>query len=126
MSNTEIVEQEGTEMIDALRSYLELAEGMAESAVARARDTATALITQSLETRAEDLGNQVTVIAEDLIEQSRTNREVMIGIVRTEVDRAVGRMGFVREEELAAVRKHVQRLEQELLSRTGMAAGLAT
>lgn len=30
------------------------------------------------------------------------------GLVKTEVDRAVGRMGFVREEELAAVRRHVQ------------------
>lgn len=113
-------------MIDALRSYLQLAEGMAESAVARARDAATTLVAQGLETRAEDLGSQVTVIAEDLIEQGRTNREVMIGIVRTEVDRAVGRMGFVREEELAAVRKHVQRLEQELMSQTGRATALAT
>ncbi len=123
---TRFIDTEGTEMIDALRSYFQLAEGMAESAVARARDAATTLVAQGLETRAEDLGSQVTVIAEDLIEQGRTNREVMLGIVRTEVDRAVGRMGFVREEELAAVRKHVQRLEQELMAQTGRATALAT
>jgi hypothetical protein len=34
--------------------------------------------------------------------------------VRTEVDRAAGRLGFVREEELAAVRRHVSRLETQL------------
>jgi hypothetical protein len=34
--------------------------------------------------------------------------------VRTEVDRAAGRLGFVREEELAAVRRHVSRLEGQL------------
>jgi cell division protein FtsB len=35
-------------------------------------------------------------------------------MIRTEVDKAVGRMGFVREDELAALRRHVQRLEGEI------------
>ncbi len=32
-------------------------------------------------------------------------------MIRTEVDRAVGRLGFVREDELAALRARVERLE---------------
>ena len=52
----------------------------------------------------EQMAGQLALIAEDLMEQSRTNRELVVGLVRTEVDRAVGRVGFVREEELAAVR----------------------
>ena len=63
--------------------------------------------------------------AEDLVEQSRTNTDIIVGLVKTEVDRAVGRMGFVREEELAAVRRHVQRLEAQLGSRSGRAVGAA-
>lgn len=39
---------------------------------------------------------------------------MLIGLIRTEVDRTVGRMGFVREDELAALRRQVQRLEEEL------------
>lgn len=39
---------------------------------------------------------------------------MLLGLIRAEVDRAVGRMGFVREDELAALRRHVQRLEQQL------------
>jgi ribonuclease E len=39
---------------------------------------------------------------------------LVVGLVRTEVERAVGRVGFVREEELAAVRAHVDRLEDQL------------
>jgi hypothetical protein len=35
-------------------------------------------------------------------------------MIRSEVDKAVGRMGFVREDELAALRRHVQRLELEV------------
>ena len=34
--------------------------------------------------------------------------------IEAEVDKAVGRMGFVREDELAALRRHVQRLESEV------------
>ena len=69
--------------------------------------------------------SQMQGIAEDLIEQSRTNRELMVGLVRTEVERTVGRMGFVREEELAAVRKHVERLERQLNERGDQAADVA-
>jgi hypothetical protein len=39
---------------------------------------------------------------------------MLVSMIRSEVDRAVGRMGFVREDELAALRRHVQRLEQQL------------
>ena len=57
---------------------------------------------------------QVAKLADDLVETSEQNRELIVGLVRTEVDRAAGRMGFVREEELAAVRRHVSRLESSL------------
>ena len=53
-------------------------------------------------------------LTDDLLEQSTQNRELLVGLVRTEVDRAAGRLGFVREEELAAVRRHVSRLETQL------------
>ena len=37
---------------------------------------------------------KMALIAEDLMEQSKTNRELVVGLVRTEVERAVGRIGF--------------------------------
>lgn len=113
-------------MIDALRSYLQLASGIVEATANKAKESATSLISQGLESGAPEIGAQVTEIAEDLLEQSRTNRELLIGLIRTEIDRNIGRMGFVREEELAAVRRHVQRLEQELVTRSGQATDLAT
>ena len=42
------------------------------------------------------------------------NKDEIVFLVRSEVDQVVGRMGFVREDELAALRRHVDRLEQEL------------
>lgn len=115
-------------MIETLRSYMQLAAGLLESTSGRAMDSASTLITQGVEATSkgpEVVSSQVQGIAEDLIEQSRVNRELLIGLVRTEVERTVGRMGFVREEELAAVRKHVDRLERQLNTRGDQAAGAA-
>ena len=89
-------------MIETLRSYMQLAAGLVESTAEKAKESAEALLTQGAEAP-EVLTEQVQGIAEDLIEQGRTNRELLVGLVRTEVERTVGRMGFVREEELAAV-----------------------
>jgi polyhydroxyalkanoate synthesis regulator phasin len=115
-------------VLDALRGYVQLATGLTEVTMAKAREAAAALLAQGL-----DLGNvpdvpgkdsavsaatvaasQVQGLADDLLETSKQNRELLTGLVRTEVDRAAGRLGFVREEELAAVRRHVSRLETQL------------
>lgn len=114
-------------MIDALRSYLQLASGLAEVSAAKAKEAAASLASQGPDVGAspEALTTGLQTIAEDLVEQSRTNTDIIVGLVKTEVDRAVGRMGFVREEELAAVRRHVQRLEAQLGSRSGQAVGAA-
>lgn len=107
---------------------MQLAAGLVESTAEKAKESAEALITQGVEVGSkgpEALSEQVQEIADDLIEQGRTNRELLVGLVRTEVERTVGRMGFVREEELAAVRKHVERLERELNQRGDQAADAA-
>jgi len=104
-------------VIDAVKSYVQMASGILEATAAKAKQTAEQVVSQGMEsgTRApEQMAGQLALIAEDLMEQSRTNRELVVGLVRTEVDRAVGRVGFVREEELAAVRAHVDRLEGQL------------
>jgi polyhydroxyalkanoate synthesis regulator phasin len=104
-------------VIDALKGYVQLATGLTEVTARKAYESATALLSQLPDfgrTGPEAVKSSVQDIADDLVEQSRTNREMVVGLVRTEVDRAVGRMGFVREEELAAVRRHVARLEAAL------------
>lgn len=107
---------------------MQLAAGIVESTTELAKDSVAQLISQGVEAGSkgpEVVSTQVQGMAEDLIEQSRTNRELMVGLVRTEVERTVGRMGFVREEELAAVRKHVERLERQLNQRGDQAAEAA-
>ena len=114
-----------SDVLDALRGYVQLATGLTEVTVSKAREAAAALIAQGVDLAAASrevpggdtakaAATQVQDLADDLLETSKQNREMLTSLVRTEVDRAAGRMGFVREEELAAVRRHVSRLESQL------------
>ena len=106
-------------MLDDLRSYLQMASGLTEATASKAKEVVTALLSQGMTLSskampAPDMMGQVQELADDLVNTSRNNREMLVGMIRAEVDRAVGRMGFVREDELAALRRHVQRLEKQL------------
>lgn len=114
-----------SDVLDAVRGYVQLATGLTEVTVSKAREAAAAVIAQGIELAAASrevpgsdsakaAAGQVQDLADGLLEMSKQNREALTEMVRTEVDRAAGRMGFVREEELAAVRKHVSRLETAL------------
>ncbi len=105
---------EGLPSIGALKNYLELATGLTEVTASKARDAAFALIAQgmSLGTKQpSEVAASVQQAADDLVAMSKTNRDMLVGMIRTEVDRTVGRMGFVREDELAALRARVEKLE---------------
>jgi hypothetical protein len=97
-----------------LRNYLEMATGLTEATAAKAMEVAGSLIAQgmSLGTKQPaDMASSVAQAADDLMAQSKTNRDLLIGLIRTEVDKAIGRVGFVREDELAALRARVEKVE---------------
>jgi polyhydroxyalkanoate synthesis regulator phasin len=103
------------EMLEGLRGYLQLASGVTEVTASKARDAAMSLVNQGMQLtgKTPDMVGSVQDIADDLVATSKQNREMLVGMIRTEVDRAVGRMGFVREDELAALRARVERLERD-------------
>ncbi len=106
-------------MLDDLRTYLQMASGMTEATTAKARDAVAGLLATGLALTtkavpAPEMMGQVQELADDLVTTSKNNREMLTGLIRSEVDKAVGRMGFVREDELAAVRRHVQKLEAQI------------
>jgi polyhydroxyalkanoate synthesis regulator phasin len=109
-------------VLQVIRGYLAVAEGISDVTRRRLLDLAEGLLMQGGEA-ADRSGEQMAALAEDLVKQSQENKDLLIGLVRTEVDRTVGRMGFVREEELAAVRNHVARLEAQLRAMPSGAAG---
>lgn len=101
-------------MLEGLRGYVQLASGLTEVTASKAREAAMALVSQGLQLtgKTPDVVGSVQDIADDLLTTSKNNREMLVGMIRSEVDRAVGRMGFVREDELAALRARVERLEK--------------
>lgn len=96
-------------MRDALKAYLSLASGVTEVTRQRARAAARALQEQS-GARAD----QVSALAEDLLAQSRANRDAVTALVRYEVDRALGRMGLASADEVAELSARVRVLEARL------------
>ena len=106
----------GESMLEGLRGYVQLATGLTEVTAAKARDAAMALVSQGMQVsgKTPDVVGSVQDLADDLVTTSKQNREMLVSLIRTEVDKAVGRMGFVREDELAALRARVDGLETKL------------
>jgi polyhydroxyalkanoate synthesis regulator phasin len=105
-------------VIDALRGYLQLANGLTEVTRQRAMAAAKALVSHTgagVEQAVPDqLQKQVQSLAEDLVATSRANRDLLVSVVRGEIERMVASLGLVTGEELAQVKQTVTRLESRV------------
>ena len=107
---------------DALRGYVQLANGLTDVTKQRAQQVARQLVDQggdvvdhAVSTAVSGgVARQVQSLAEDLMATSRTNRDLLVGLVRTEVERAVARLGLVGADELATMTRLVERLQTQL------------
>ncbi len=101
-------------VFDGLRAYLQLANGLTDVTKARAMATARSLVQQGEAGVAtvlpDQLKGQVSSIAEDLLATSRANRDLLVGLVRVEVERSVSRLGLVSATELEAATHRAQLL----------------
>ena len=93
-------------MRDALKSYLALASGVTDITRNKAVAAAKALVAQG-----EATAEQVTGLAEDLVQQTRQNREAVVALVTFEVDRALGRLGLATVDEVTSLTARVHELE---------------
>ena len=104
-------------MRDALKSYLALAGGVTDLTRQRAVAAAKALVSQG-----EATAEQVTGLAEDLLAQTRQNREAVVALVAFEVDRTLGRVGLATADEVSQLTARIRELEQEVRTLTPAAA----
>jgi polyhydroxyalkanoate synthesis regulator phasin len=102
---------------DALKSYLALAGGVTEVTRQRAMAAAKALVSQG-----EATAEQVSSLAEDLLTQSRQNREAVLALVTFEVDRALSRVGLATADEVTALTERVRHLEAQLAQQSNAPA----
>ena len=96
-------------MRDAVKGYLTLAAGLTEVTRQRATTAAKALVAQG-----EATAEQVGQLVEELLEQSRSNREAVSSLVTYEVDRTLGRLGLASNDEVAGLLERERALEAEV------------
>lgn len=109
-------------MRDALKGYLALASGVTDLTRQRATAAAKALASQG-----EATAEQVGALAEDLLAQSKQNREAIVSLVVFEVDRALAKVGLAPADEVVQLTERVHVLEAELRElRELRAAGAVT
>ena len=100
-------------MREELKSYLVMAAGIADVPRQRALAAARALVSSG-----EATAEQVAGLAEDLLEQTRQNREAMTALVGFEVERALGRLGLASADDVTLLRRRVAELEAQLADAT--------
>ena len=104
-------------MRDALKSYLALAGGLTDVTRQRAVGAAKALVAQG-----EATAEQVSSLTDDLLQQSKSNREAGVALVKYEVDRALGRVGLASNDEVSELTKRVRSLEAQVRELGGTVA----
>jgi hypothetical protein len=114
-------------VLDGLRSYIQLANGLTDVTRERARAAARALLAQGEAGVGAvvpgPVRSQVSSLTEDLLATSKANRSLLVQLVRAEVERSVTRLGLVSAHELdtanrraRSLERRVEELEQELRS----------
>ena len=102
-------------MTDAFQAYMNMVTGVTKTTQAKAAATARAMVKQAgLEDVATEASERVTKLAEEIMNASRTNRELLQHFVTTEVDKAAARLGFARAEEVDALREEIASLRTQL------------
>lgn len=110
-----MVELDPAKQLAALKDTL-AAGGITEATKDRLASLLAQMLAQgmALGAKAPEVVSQVQGLADELAVSSRDNREMLAGLIHTEVERVAGRMGYVREDELAALRAQVQRLQTQV------------
>ncbi len=111
-------------VMDALRGYVQLASGLTEVTRQRAMKTARQLLQQTgADSLTSGLTGRVSELADEIVATSKSNRALLQAIITNEVEGAVARLGFVRAEEVAALRRRLEKLEQTAGTDTAAASG---
>ena len=110
-------------MVEAVQNYVNLVTGVTKATRAKALSTARALLAHAgLEGVANEAGDRVGKLAEEIMLASRANRELVENLVAAEVDKAAARWGFVRTDDVEALREEMDELRRSVIRATTDAA----
>jgi polyhydroxyalkanoate synthesis regulator phasin len=104
-------------VLDGLRGYLQLANGLNDVTRERALAAAKALVAQGEAVGAAlptPVRAQVSSLTDDLLAASKANRDLLVHLVRAEVERSVARLGLVSAHDLDAATRRAKGLERRV------------
>jgi hypothetical protein len=113
-------------LLDALRTCLQIAEGLTEATRRRTSEAARQLLDQAgvdldeLQRKVSDrIPPEVQTLADELIATGRANRDLLAGLIKEEIDKAMARVGRLADDLtkagviLEALERRVRSLEDE-------------
>ena len=107
---------------EQIQNYVNLVGGLTRATRSKASEAAQGLLAAAgLDDVAADAGERVTNLAEEIIAASRANRELLVKLVNTEVDKAAAKIGFARAEDLESLRGEVAELRAVLTEQSARA-----
>jgi polyhydroxyalkanoate synthesis regulator phasin len=113
-------------VVDAVQSYLNLANAMSRAARAQAVAVARTVLAQAgLEEAAADANERAGRLAEEAREARQANRDLVENLVAAELTKAASRFGFVRDEDLDEIREEIAELRAQLKKAQAAAAPAA-
>jgi polyhydroxyalkanoate synthesis regulator phasin len=99
---------------NAWHKYLEAASGLTEVTQRRAEQLVKGLVKQG-----EVAAERAEKVVDDLLKRSQQNRKTIAGLVKTETERAVERIGLARQADVQRLERKIAELEK---SRSGTTA----
>src|SRR5688572_15969798 len=103
---------------DAMKAYFELALGLTEASKKKAEKTVKKVAREVLG-RGGATASQLQSMAEDVISTGLANREAVVKLVQAELERALGKVGLVKSEEVDALTARIDELERQLAGASG-------
>jgi polyhydroxyalkanoate synthesis regulator phasin len=102
-------------VVEAVQNYVNMVSGLSKMTREKASATAKSLLAQAgLEDVAADASGRVAKLAEEILAASRANRELLENLISAEIDKAAGRWGFVRKDDVEGLRGEVAELRAVL------------
>ena len=102
-------------VVEVVRSYWEVASGLTDVTRQRAVATARSVLSgDGVDLVVPGALGQVQSLADELVALSKSNRDLLSGIVSAEVDRALGLMGLATRDEVHALQRSVDRLTSKV------------
>ena len=109
----------------SIKGSVELASGLGEMTRSAAKDAAAEFVAMTTnDLSAKKVTKQASRLADDLFAAANTNRKNLVALVRSEVDKAVGRLDVATlQQELSSVTDTVHALRSQVEELAGSLAG---